>query len=195
VPGCPQQPATRKNSFLPPWCQHPQIDDHSSNQSHLACNLTSGGFHPTVMLTPSGGGVPCLYLISFGAYPEWPSSVTVRLQKGIIEGYVGKVRGNHLPAVSVLLALSRTCRDVVACSGSATCRGFETSMDIIWAIIISVQPSVRTDTSDFGKPCLVFHEPSSVPPPNGRLPYLGLVGIFATRNIHSGFLFQFVSDR
>ena len=116
------------------------------------------------MLTPSGGGVPCLYLNSFGAYPEWPSSVTVRLQKGIIEGYVGKVRENHLPAVSVLLALSRTCRDVVACSGSATCRGFETSpMDIVWAIIISV----RTDTSDFGKPCLVFMNLLRFPPPMG----------------------------
>lgn len=62
--------------------------------------------------------------------------------------------------MSVLLALSRTGRDVVACSGSATCHGFETSPPLPNGYrlghIISVQPSDRTHTSDFGKRCLVF---------------------------------------
>lgn len=49
----------------------------------------------------------------------------VPLQKGIIDKYVGKVAWEPFAAPSVLLALSRTRRDVVACSGSATCHGFE----------------------------------------------------------------------
>jgi hypothetical protein len=86
-------------------------------------------------------------------------------------------------------------------SGSATCHRFQPPppsplplhfpMDNIWASYPPSLLSVRMHTSDFGKRRLVFDEPSSVPP-NGRLPYLGQVGIFAARNIHSGFLFQFV---
>jgi hypothetical protein len=46
---------------------------------------------------------------------------------------------------------------------------------------------IRPHSSD---PCLVFMNFLRLS--NRRFPYLGLVGIFAAQNIHSGFLFQFV---
>lgn len=99
VPRCPQPPG-RILFCLPGTNQHPRTDDHSSNRALLA---TSGGFHPTVMLTPpvGGGGVPCLYLNSFGAYPNpllnGPVLSPSHDKRGSSTICGREVRGNHLP--------------------------------------------------------------------------------------------------
>jgi hypothetical protein len=94
-------------------------------------------------------------------------------------------------AAPYALARTRTVREVVDCSGSATCRAFVHTLPngssyVASTWLISYPPH----SSHFGNTCLVFV--NFLPFSNRRFPYLGLVGIFAAQIIHSGFLFQFV---